>query len=1038
MPYEQWTTPGVWHPFVVPDGVVEVGVEVKGAGNGFNAGGFVEGRMSVQPGATYFICVGGQGEPPNGRQSGAGGWGGGGWGGTGRGAGQGGSGGGGASAISVGGPPGWIRVVAGGAGGRSGDNANNGGEGGADEGQRGQRGLSGTGGTVLPYGGSQTEPGAGGRNTSAPATYDGERGSNGPLAPGGRGGQGPDGPSHGGGGGGGGWNSGGGGNASGGNSPATGGGGGSNYTGGLIRVTQNVRGGGNLGNGYVAIGWDATYSDENSVEENSHPPVPSDLQVEGVDLGTDTTTKVMTTATFTATLANPNAGEQTQMVLRIVPADNDDTTEEWNFSGPQMSFVSDWVGNVSDGRDAIPVSITVGALWPNQKFYVRAYALDSTGKWSQGMGDDPTQGGWSGGSFWTNRPPTPPDIVAPSDNTHFITTDNIFMQWTPRDPDDDDAQSAAEIRFRRLARPNESVVTDWVTLVRYNDTTATHTALASQFTGNQFYLWQVRTADGNGVWSDWSQANSFFVEADTTPPVIVSPRRGEAVVAANTAIFRWRFLDPVGSSAQTNADLRIRVVGTNDWITYFGDLSQPGSNREYLFPLETFVEGYHYEWQVRSYNSSAQVSDWSNAEDFWATAQIGQGLTPRVLLPEYESVAPPLGCGNSRVFVFDRGGEVMRGEITPLTTLRYGRLRDDISSATLFVNGFGKDCGALLSELRCWMHEIVIFRDGKRVWEGPITRITAEPGQVEIEAKDVMGYLYRRIMRQGYNDTYRELSNGEKRGGLSVVRRATLTTMNALAYDDPNVLRWVTEIAHSDDAIQHRAVPDFAKMAWEDIDDLAANAGLDYTVVGRRIVYWDTHRPIGRLPEMRDEHFSQPVHVTEYGMQLANFFGVTNNNGVYGFAKPQPQRGHPSAFDGNGQPRYYGWVEQLVSAYGETEGDEGIALSEAARVSLEEALTEQAQRGIAPRWPTPVVVRVPDNATINPDVNLGFDQLVPGVWIPVRAHGTIREVAQWQKLDAVTVEQTGEGGERIMVTMSPAPNGGSDPDADAAAVEAAG
>ena len=81
---------------------------------------------------------------------------------------------------------------------------------------------------------------------------------------------------------------------------------------------------------------------------------------------------------------------------------------------------------------------------------------------------------------------------------------------------------------------------------------------------------------------------------------------------------------------------------------------------------------------------------------------------------------------------------------------------------------------------------------------------------------------------------------------------------------------------------------------------------------------------------------------------------------------------------------------------------------------------------------------MPDNATINPDVNLGFDQLVPGVWIPVRATGTLREVSQWQKLDAVAVEQTGDSGERIMVTMSPAPNGGVDPDADAAAAEAAG
>jgi hypothetical protein len=1028
VPTETFTTPDVWHSFVVPSGVTEVEVDVRGAGNGLNAGGRVAGTMSVNPGAQYFIAVGGQGGPFNGRQGGAGAWGGGGWGGNGRGNGTGGTGGGGGSCITVGTPPGWMRVVAGGAGGRSGDGWDNGGEGGADTGENGERGSSGSGGTVHATGGSQTAPGKGGRNQTAAPTYDGVDADNGPLARGGRGGQVPDGHSHGGGGGGGGWNSGGGGNASGGSSPGGGGGGGSNYSGGLVNVSANSRGGGNTGNGSVSISWASNSQGGIDIEENSYPPPPSDLKVEGVDLGSDTTTKVMTAATFTATLANPNVGEQTQMVLRIVAADNDDTTEEWNFTGPSMSFFSDWVGNVADGGDPIPVEVKVEWLWPNQKFYVRAYTLDSTGKWSQGMGDDPTEGGWSGGSFWTNRPPERPTVVAPSDNVHFLVTDNIFFAWTPRDPDDGDGQTAAEIRVRRLTSPSETVVTNWVTLVRIGDATASYTALASNFTGNQFYIWQVRTADSNGVWSEWTQANSFFVEAGTTPPVIFSPRRGEAVVAANTSVFKWRFLDPVASTAQTNADIRIRVVGTQDWITYYGEPEgMPGPYMEWVFPLETFIEGYHYEWQVRTYNGT-NASDWSEVEDFWATAQPGQGLTPRAVLPEYESVAPPLGCGNNRVFIFDRGGRVMRGEITPLTTLRYGRLRDDISTATLFVNGFGKDCGALLSELRCWMHEIVIFRDGKRVWEGPVTRITAEPGQVEIEAKDVMAYIYRRIMRQGYNDAYRELPNGEKRGGLSVVRRAALTTMNALAYDDPNVLRWVTEIRHSDDAVQHRAVPDYSKMAWEEIDDLAANAGLDYTVVGRRIVYWDTHRPLGRLPEMRDEHFSSPVHVSEYGMQLANHFGVTNNSGVYGIA----ERGIVEQV-----PLYYGWVEQLVSAYGETEGDEGMELTDEARVSLEETLTEQADRGISPRWPTPVVVRVPDNSTINPDVNLGFDQLVPGVWIPVRAHGTIREVSQWQKLDSVTVEVTGDGGERIMVTMSPAPNGGSDPDADAAAVEAA-
>jgi hypothetical protein len=205
-------------------------------------------------------------------------------------------------------------------------------------------------------------------------------------------------------------------------------------------------------------------------------------------------------------------------------------------------------------------------------------------------------------------------------------------------------------------------------------------------------------------------------------------------------------------------------------------------------------------------------------------------------------------------------------------------------------------------------------------------------------------------------------------------------------------------------------------------------------VTGRRILYWDTHRPLGRLPEMRDGDFSDPPVVTEYGMQVANHFAVTNGSGIYGTA----ERGIETVDTGHGPqqvPLYYGWLEMLASAYGETVGAEPDTLTAAARASLEQTLTDQADRNIAHRWPTPVVVRVPDNSFLNPDLGIGFDQLVPGVWIPVRASGTVREIAQWQKLDSVTVTQNGQEGEKIAVVMSPAPNFGMDPDADAAAEE---
>ena len=57
----------------------------------------------------------------------------------------------------------------------------------------------------------------------------------------------------------------------------------------------------------------------------------------------------------------------------------------------------------------------------------------------------------------------------------------------------------------------------------------------------------------------------------------------------------------------------------------------------------------------------------------------------------------------------------------------------------------------------------MVFRDGVRVWEGPITRITYTTTDVEFEARDVMVYVYRRIMRQGYNDAYRITEREQRR-----------------------------------------------------------------------------------------------------------------------------------------------------------------------------------------------------------------------------------------------------------------------------------
>jgi hypothetical protein len=121
----------------------------------------------------------------------------------------------------------------------------------------------------------------------------------------------------------------------------------------------------------------------------------------------------------------------------------------------------------------------------------------------------------------------------------------------------------------------------------------------------------------------------------------------------------------------------------------------------------------------------------------------------------------------------------------------------------------------------------------------------------------------------------------------------------------------------------------------------------------------------------------------------------------------------------------------LASEYGESEPVSGtsVSLTPDEIALLQATLEAQAGRNIAARYPIPVVARVPDNSSLDPNVNLGINQLIPGVWVPLRAGNEIIEVSQWQKLDSVTVRQD-ESGEKISVVLSPAPNGGIDLDAD--------
>lgn len=502
-----------------------------------------------------------------------------------------------------------------------------------------------------------------------------------------------------------------------------------------------------------------------------------------------------------------------------------------------------------------------------------------------------------------------------------------------------------------------------------------------------------------GNTSPWSKPVFLTVSAQVPPPIPLSPVSNVAIPFGRAVTLLWQYRNTAQvPKAQASRTVQMRKVGEAAWTTLVSGNSgaQTYTVDQTAYPL---AEHTQYEWRVQVTDAEGVLSNYSTIARFWIVPAPASGLEKPV--PDGTIDGASLGCGTHRAFIYRRGGEVRIAEVTETVHVDWERKRDEISTAEVQVAGWSIDCGNLLSRLRTWAYELVIYRDNgygsERVWEGPITLLTYERDKVTIQAKDVMQYAYRRIIKQEMNDQ-----------GVSVVDRAARVLQNCLGPDDPNVLQWMQPLMRSDDAKQYRKTPAFSRTAYEEVDDMAANSGLDYTVVGRAILLWGTKHRIGTLPEFRDEDLGSTPIVSEYGNSMANFYAVSDGAGVYGTA---------SRLDENGEDPENGLVEMLSSTWAQDAENETGTYTEEGVETIRKSFAEFSERSIADKYPTPVIVRVPDGTSLNPDTVINIQQLVPGVAIPLRSIGTLRKVKTTQKLDSLKVVEE-SGNETITVTMS--------------------
>ncbi len=360
----------------------------------------------------------------------------------------------------------------------------------------------------------------------------------------------------------------------------------------------------------------------------------------------------------------------------------------------------------------------------------------------------------------------------------------------------------------------------------------------------------------------------------------------------------------------------------------------------------------------------------------------------------------PLDCVDShRAFVHDRGGVQRIDEMVNLGRVIWGRVRDDTSEASVDISAVYCDPQAsLLNQLEPGRHELVIYRGEERVWEGPISRLAYTSSGVSIFARDVTHYLAKLAMESAYTSYPSEFVIDRVMRILNTELTRKDLAEAAVGLVSVNILPFITAHQLPTDAKTLAKTVAMQYTVFEHLDTLAADYGIDYTVVGRALHLWDTHQPLGQTQTVTEADFLGDMTVTVYGMELGTRAISTDGQGIYG--------------DFGGADPYYGLWERLDTAYDEDTAD-GPPPSQT-------ELQSQAIRNLAGRNPTPLQVRIPDNSTLNPNGVLSMTDLVPGVWIPMRATLLTKNISQIQKLDTMTV--TAEPGkETITVTLYPAP-----------------
>lgn len=326
-----------------------------------------------------------------------------------------------------------------------------------------------------------------------------------------------------------------------------------------------------------------------------------------------------------------------------------------------------------------------------------------------------------------------------------------------------------------------------------------------------------------------------------------------------------------------------------------------------------------------------------------------------------------LGYGQDlRVLLMTRGAGTVIAELKP-TSGSFTRVLDDTSTLSMrgvVTGNIGGPCCDGWEDVHAWATEVIVFRDGRDCWAGPVTHIEFGYGYVDVEADDLTAWWDRRVLpamrfvAKDFADIFVEAHE------------------KAMEPDpSPNILINVSPT----NVYGTREILDEQYIYAHDFIHELADTSLDYTAYGRTIIVRGTEIEADPWLVLMDEHWTEPPVVSERGNEQATVV-IVRGNGVTSTAIADAE-----------YLSYYGY---LVRTFDEETIVDQVSCDKAAQTRL--AMLKD-----------PLYIETPQGAKLKSTAPITLAQLIPGMRVRVDTQSTCRPLVADFRLEKVEVDFDG-------------------------------